>query len=237
MAKELALTTKEFNINHYEPLHYAAIKGDLNMYKFIHNKLEDKNPKNVDGWMPIHFASRHGKIRIVEFIIGHLEDKNPKDNSGLTPLSILAANGHLDVFKCIAKYGENLNLACADETTPLHIAAANRNVDICNFWKRNLCFQFLTHLTFPDLEVVVEVPHPEKVQGHPPMVVENLRVQRVHHLFAHADFVASSTMCTRCFETQSSPGCTYTRRSKFLTHSLRVMHQICNWAKYHKFVF
>ena len=27
-------------------------------------------------------------------------------------------------------------------------------------------------------------------------------------------------MCTRCFETQSSPGCTCTRRSKFLTHSL-----------------
>ena len=27
-------------------------------------------------------------------------------------------------------------------------------------------------------------------------------------------------MCTRCFETQSSPGCTCTRRFKFLTHSL-----------------
>ena len=27
-------------------------------------------------------------------------------------------------------------------------------------------------------------------------------------------------MCTRCFETQSSSGCTCTRRSKFLTHSL-----------------
>ena len=38
--------------------------------------------------------------------------------------------------------------------------------------------------------------------------------------FAPADFEASSTMCTRCFETQSSPGCTCTHRSKFLTHSL-----------------
>ena len=28
------------------------------------------------------------------------------------------------------------------------------------------------------------------------------------------------SMCTCCFETQSSPGCTSTRRSKFLTHSL-----------------
>ena len=38
--------------------------------------------------------------------------------------------------------------------------------------------------------------------------------------FAPADFEASSTMCTRCFEIQSSPGCTSTRRFKFLTHSL-----------------
>ena len=133
MAKDLALTIKEFNINHYDPLHYAAIKGDLNMYKFIHYKSEDKNPKNVDGWMPIHFASRHGKIRIVEFIIENLEDKNPEDNSGLTPLRILAANGHLDVFKCIAKHGENINSAFADGVTLLHIAAAKENVDICNY--------------------------------------------------------------------------------------------------------
>ena len=38
--------------------------------------------------------------------------------------------------------------------------------------------------------------------------------------FAPAVFEASSTMCNRCFETQSSPGCTCTRRSKTLTHSL-----------------
>ena len=53
------------------------------------------------------------------------------------------------------------------------------------------------------------------------------RVQRVHkpaHLwditFCTHNFEASSTMCTRCFETQSSPGCTCNRRSKFLAHSL-----------------
>merc|ERR1712051_1083421 len=38
--------------------------------------------------------------------------------------------------------------------------------------------------------------------------------------FAPADFEASSTMCTCCFETQSSPGCNCTRRSEFLKHSL-----------------
>ena len=48
--------------------------------------------------------------------------------------------------------------------------------------------------------------------------------------FAPADFKASSTMCTRCFETQSSSGCTCTRRSKFLTHSLsQVMVMLNNY--------
>ena len=47
--------------------------------------------------------------------------------------------------------------------------------------------------------------------------------------FAPADFEASSTMCTCCFEIQSSPGCSCTRRSKVLTHSLKFPHipQIC----------
>ena len=34
-------------------------------------------------------------------------------------------------------------------------------------------------------------------------------------------------MCTHCFETQSSPGCTCTRRSKFLTHSLIWVRWVC----------
>ena len=41
-----------------------------------------------------------------------------------------------------------------------------------------------------------------------------------HHLLIPPDFQAFSTMCTRCFETQSSPGYTCTRRSKILRHSL-----------------
>ena len=42
------------------------------------------------------------------------------------------------------------------------------------------------------------------------------RVQRVHEPTDLWDI----TLCTRCFETQCSPGCTCTCRSKFLTHSL-----------------
>ena len=45
------------------------------------------------------------------------------------------------------------------------------------------------------------------------------RVQRVHETADLWDI----TFCTRCFETQSSQGCTCTHRSKFLTHSLRYL--------------
>ena len=44
------------------------------------------------------------------------------------------------------------------------------------------------------------------------------QVQRVHKPADLWDI----TFCTRWFETQNSPGCTCTRRSKFLTHSLTV---------------
>ena len=41
--------------------------------------------------------------------------------------------------------------------------------------------------------------------------------------FAPTDFEASSTIYQYWFETQSSPGCPCTRRSKFLTHSLNYL--------------
>ena len=44
--KQLALTVKQFqHSTHYEPLHYAAISGNLGLYKYIHNKMEDKIPQ------------------------------------------------------------------------------------------------------------------------------------------------------------------------------------------------
>ena len=52
-----------------------------------------------------------------------------------------------------------------------------------------------------------------------PLCIAGNALERVHEPADHWD-IASSTMCTRCFEIQSSPGCTCTRRSKFLTHSL-----------------
>ena len=49
---------------------------------------------------------------------------------------------------------------------------------------------------------------------------------KVHFSTLMVDFSDSSTICTRCFETQSSPGCTCTRRSKILTHSLADYEQL-----------
>ena len=44
--KQLALTVKQFqHSTHYEPLHYAAISGNLGLYKYIHDKMEDKIPQ------------------------------------------------------------------------------------------------------------------------------------------------------------------------------------------------
>ena len=53
------------------------------------------------------------------------------------------------------------------------------------------------------------------------------RVQRVHEPAELLDI----TICTRCFETQSSPGCPCTHRSKFLTHSLNHQRAVLRYRK------
>ena len=55
--------------------------------------------------------------------------------------------------------------------------------------------------------------------------------------FAPADFEASSTMCTRCFEIQSSPGCTCTRRLKILTHTVKKIFRITDEFAHNYVIF
>ena len=91
--KQLVLTVKQFqHSTHYEPLHYAAISGNLGLYKYIHEKMEEKIPQTGSkGWTPLHFAVKHGQIEVIEFIVANVTDKNPGDKSGMTPLLIAAA--------------------------------------------------------------------------------------------------------------------------------------------------
>ena len=61
----------------HSPLHIAAERGNLLLFKSIHNKTGLINPKRFDGFTPLKFASQEGHLEICKYIIEKVENKNP----------------------------------------------------------------------------------------------------------------------------------------------------------------
>ena len=70
------------------PLHCAAMRGHVNIRKFILDNVGDKNPANNMGDTPLHYAAKTGQLKVCQLIISHLAsqvNKNPRNNYGDTP--------------------------------------------------------------------------------------------------------------------------------------------------------
>ena len=68
------------------PLHFAASKGQLDVYKQIIQYLDDINPSDNRGWTPLHSVSCHGYFEFCKFLSERIEDLNPYTNHGKTPI-------------------------------------------------------------------------------------------------------------------------------------------------------
>ena len=56
------------------PLHIAAIKGRVEIFKVIVNNIEDLSPKMNDGkTTPLHYAIKYGHEEIHKMIISYLK--------------------------------------------------------------------------------------------------------------------------------------------------------------------
>ena len=50
-------------------LHVAAKYGQTEMFSFIFDNAEEKNPKNQTGKSPFHLACQYGRVNVAELII------------------------------------------------------------------------------------------------------------------------------------------------------------------------
>ena len=133
--KQLSFVVQEFSKkyfmdNQYSPLHMVSGQGNVELFKFIMEKIGEPNPATIIGNTPFHFAAENGHMEICSIIIENIENKNPASKNGLTPLHIAAQNGYLDICKLILENVENKN-PYASNGTPLHLAAAEGHLKIC----------------------------------------------------------------------------------------------------------
>ena len=113
--KELAMTVKskfkgDYIENYcFKPLHFAAMSGNLKLYTFINEKVEDKFPfmeriagnvrYDVEAKTPLDFASEYGHLDIVRYIIQNVDVRNIDDRCVLRSLYSAAKTGQTEVYR------------------------------------------------------------------------------------------------------------------------------------------
>ena len=80
------------------PLHMAALKGHIEIYKILMEKVVDKNPF-YRGWTPLHFAALNGHLELCRLILENVNDKNPVSNNGRTPKDLARDCNRLEIVK------------------------------------------------------------------------------------------------------------------------------------------
>ena len=86
------------------PLEFAAKYGQLEAYKLIAGKFENKNPQDNEGITPLHHATAMGHYHICQWILNNVKNKHPKDDFfGETPLECAAENGYVSICQLIMK--------------------------------------------------------------------------------------------------------------------------------------
>ena len=130
------------------PLHMAAARGHLNVFKLISaNSIESVLDKNCgytddDNWTPLHFAAKHGHLDVCRYIIENTgntkySEKNPNSWKDGTPLHMAVCKGHLDICKLIVKYVGDKTPEDFYGSTPLHDAAECGNFEVFRFLFEN----------------------------------------------------------------------------------------------------
>ena len=136
---EIAKQSMRYIETDLTPLHIAAIKGNLEVFKLIFvNELYTNSANEKEKLTPLHIAAQNGHFEICEYILENVEDKNPPRKYERTPFHTAVSNGYLEICKLMIKNVSDINSADSYGETPLHIAARNGHVEICRIIIENM---------------------------------------------------------------------------------------------------
>ena len=114
----------------WHPLFMAVDQEHLQLFKFIFEKVDDKNPKGYKGLSVLHLAAQEGCLNICKFILENVDDEIFLDDQGITPLYRAAHNGHVEVCKLLMNQLKDKNFGNNGGRTPLHTAALNGHLEV-----------------------------------------------------------------------------------------------------------
>jgi ankyrin repeat protein len=118
------------------PLHYAALEGNVNQVRQLLATGSNPNAADDDGWSPLHVAAQSGATEVVRILLEMGATVDPRDSHGNTPLSkaVFNSRGNGDVIKLLRgagadPYAENLH-----GVSPLGLARSIANYDVKQYF-------------------------------------------------------------------------------------------------------
>ncbi|XP_077867211.1 uncharacterized protein LOC100372378 [Saccoglossus kowalevskii] len=116
-------------------IHCGALRGHLNVVKYVVEQLMEDEPMNPDsiiklddkeekgGRTPLHLAAEHGKSEVLEYLLGAGADKDALSTDGSSALHFAAKGGHEDCVTLLIKNGADIDERDNEGRTALHVGA------------------------------------------------------------------------------------------------------------------
>ena len=111
------------------PLHWAAIKGSLQVFQILVREGCDINASDARGYNVLHHAAQYGRLVVALYAINKGVSIESRDKEGRTPLHWAAYRGHLKMVHLLLRMGASIDPVDSIGRTPLHCAAAMSNAD------------------------------------------------------------------------------------------------------------
>jgi len=128
----------------WQPLHYAARNGHVEVVRFLLSKKSYINAIDQRGHTPLCLAACYGKIEVVNLLLANRAEIKleshfySNENEHDTPLHLAALNGHLDILVSLDEHAKKrgysfINIKNKGGYTAIHMAAFNGHQQIVSY--------------------------------------------------------------------------------------------------------
>lgn len=114
----------------YTPLHWALIRENWEIAKFLIVKGADVNRQGTDGGSPMHCAANHENIEIIKLLLKNGAQKDLKNIWGNTPLCLASQRGCIKTVQFLISNGANISSKSNEGWTPLHYAYKSGHISV-----------------------------------------------------------------------------------------------------------
>ncbi|CAH8620638.1 unnamed protein product [Dicrocoelium dendriticum] len=144
------------------PLHYASIKGNPKILKFLLANKARVNEVDEQGNLPIHFSVTEGQTPAVRLLLSAGADVLYANKNGLQPIHIACERNDTATLKALLEVdGIDVNAEGHRGATPLHYCCSRDSVDCLNLLLQSGAYIYTRDLenTYPIHAAIASISH------------------------------------------------------------------------------